>query len=145
MCLILKKKINLFKEQCLKKFEKDKEDHTIKYVSAMVNFKNENHFGNKAKNLKDLENEFEKYKSEIKIQKWHEERLNEIDKIIKNKDYKEAIVHYNNKDLLELAKTNLKLTNLENDIYRLLILNDKSGQRIREILLQHFPKEITTY
>ncbi|WP_028376691.1 AAA family ATPase [Leeuwenhoekiella sp. MAR_2009_132] len=135
-------KIGVFKNEVLKRLDENKNDHAIKYVSSKMNLFNENHFG-KNLTLQQLKQEFIKHTEKFEIEKWHLERLDLINKIILEEDYPSAIKIYNDKSLLELANTSLRITDLVAEVYDLLILNDYDGKKIKKILLTNFPKEIS--
>lgn len=91
--------IDEIKTKILNKFEQDKQAQTSQFVSSKINayFKSSHlSAGNKKK---EVEDNFQKFISEIDINKLFLERECYINNIIANKEYEKAIMLYNNKGL----------------------------------------------
>ena len=54
---------------------------------------------NKGLTKDDINNNFQQFLSGIQIEKWYSDRINELNAIIINKDYRKAIMVFNHKGL----------------------------------------------
>lgn len=92
--------IEEIKTRILIKFEQDKQAQISQYVSSAINayFKSSHiSVGNKKE---EVEQNFQKFISEVDINKLFNERESCINGVIANKEYERAIMLYNNKGLL---------------------------------------------
>ena len=130
--------IEKIKSDIIAKFETDKEIQISNYLSAKINY----HFsvshvqkGNtKLKVTEHLAN----FNSKIKIEHWYSERETLINKIITEKNYDEAILHYNNKGLKQILNQHFKIADFQESSLRLLSRNKDA----KDILLQYYPNEL---
>ena len=91
--------IDEIKTSILNKFEQDKQSQISQYVSSAINayFKSSHiSVGNKNE---EVEQNFQKFISEVDINKLFNERESYINDVIANKKYEKAIMLYNNKGL----------------------------------------------
>ena len=91
--------IDEIKTSILNKFEQDKQSQISQYVSSAINayFKSSHiSVGNKKE---EVEQNFQKFISEVDINKLFNERESYINDVIANKKYEKAIMLYNNKGL----------------------------------------------
>ena len=91
--------IDEIKTSILNKFEQDKQSQISQYVSSAINayFKSSHiSVGNKKE---EVEHNFQKFISEVDINKLFNERESYINDVIANKKYEKAIMLYNNKGL----------------------------------------------
>jgi ABC-type cobalamin/Fe3+-siderophores transport system ATPase subunit len=130
--------IENIKSDIITKFETDREIQISNYLSAKINY----HFsvshvqkGNtKLKVAEHLAN----FNSNIKIENWYSERETLINKIITEKNYDEAILHYNNKGLKQILNQHFKIADFQESSLRLLSRNKDA----KDILLQYYPNEL---
>ena len=86
----------------------------------------------------DVSKAFSDFISQIKINDWYNERLQELNSIISNKDYEKAIMVYNNKGLHSVVEKTLGLSSYSKKAIDYL----RASEEARTILQSIFPKEL---
>lgn len=129
--------IEEIKTRILIKFEQDKQSQISQYVSSAINayFKSSHiSVGNKKE---EVEQNFQKFISEVNINKLFNERESYINDVIANKKYEKAIMLYNNKGLHSVIE---KYFNLGD--YRHKALDYLRGTKEIEPIKRVFPDQL---
>lgn len=129
--------IEEIKTRILIKFEQDKQSQISQYVSSAINayFKSSHiSVGNKKE---EVEQNFQKFISEVDINKLFNERESYINDVIANKKYEKAIMLYNNKGLHSVIE---KYFNLGD--YRHKALDYLRGTKEIEPIKRVFPDQL---
>ena len=129
--------IEEIKTRILIKFEQDKQSQISQYVSSAINayFKSSHiSVGNKKE---EVEQNFQKFISEVNINKLFNERESYINDVIANKKYEKAIMLYNNKGLHSAIE---KYFNLGD--YRHKALDYLRGTKEIEPIKRVFPDQL---
>lgn len=129
--------IDEIKTSILNKFEQDKQSQISQYVSSAINayFKSSHiSVGNKKE---EVEQNFQKFISEVDINKLFNERESYINDVIANKKYEKAIMLYNNKGLHSVIE---KYFNLGD--YRHKALDYLRGTKEIEPIKRVFPDQL---
>ena len=81
------------------------------------------------------------YCREKQIEKWYNERYQELEQICCSKDYDKAILVYNNKGLQSSVEVVL---GLKPKVYRMKALHflKQASEEVRDVLRSEFPNEI---
>lgn len=129
--------IEEIKTRILIKFEQDKQSQISQYVSSAINayFKSSHiSVGNKKE---EVERNFQKFISEVDINKLFNERESYINDVIANKKYEKAIMLYNNKGLHSVIE---KYFNMGD--YRHRALDYLRGTKEIESIKRIFPDQL---
>jgi hypothetical protein len=118
--------------------QKEVELQASNYVSAKINYYFKDSHVSRGNTLADLNLNYANFTSEIKIQEWYDERLKELDIIIKNRDYSIVLSVFNNKGLRALANKHLKILDFTDKALKLLQFQPDT----HDILRKHFPQEL---
>ena len=133
--------IENLKEKVIDKLEKDKELQISNYVTSYINYVfSEEHMKN-AKNKKEIDDNLHKFINKIDINSLYNKRKEEIERIINEKDYLEAIKVYNNKGLLKEIEDLLRYKSGKYSDDSLIILKD--SEEAQKVLRDVFPQEVT--
>lgn len=133
--------VDEIKEKVLSKLEEDKEQQSSNYVSAKIDFYFKESNLPKANTVGGLKTNFTQFTDQVYIQDWYDSRLVEINTIIVNNNYDEAIRIYNNKGLLSIASLQFGLKSKEVFIQKSIKFLQESDTA-REVLLSKFPREL---
>lgn len=129
--------IDEIKNKIMKRFEDDIEQQTSLYVTQKINFIfNESHIKN-GKTKEEISNHYSNFTSEIKIENWFRERKQELNQVICEKNYKKAILSYNNKGLHSIVERALGIYSYSKKALEYL----KSSDSAKNILRNAFPPE----
>ena len=132
--------IENLKEKVIDKLEKDKELQISNYVTSYINYIfSEEHIKN-AKTQTAIKSNFDDFIAKIDIDKLYNKRKEEIERIIKEKDYLEAIKVYNNKGLLKEMEDLLRYKSGKYSDDSLITLKD--SEEAQKVLRAVFPQEI---
>ncbi len=126
------------KAEVLSLLEKEMELQISNYVSAKINYYFKGSHVVKGNTLKTVNENFAKFSNEIKIQEWYNTRKLEIEKILNDKNYLQAISIFNNKGLKAIVNRQFKITDFTNRAIKLMQFQTDS----HEILRKYFPAEI---
>jgi len=118
--------------------QKEVELQVSNYVSAKINYYFKDSHVSKGNTLSAVNDNYSKFTNEIKIQVWYEQRLQELNEIIKNQDYPKAISLFNNKGLKAIANKHLKISDFADKAIKLLQFQPDS----HEIIRKYFPDGI---
>ncbi|PXV58858.1 hypothetical protein CLV62_1425 [Dysgonomonas alginatilytica] len=132
------KLVEAIKQEIINTLELQKELQISNYITSKVNhYFSESHV-NKANTKDEIIQNFKEFKSKINIDTWYEERNAELDKIIRIKDYTNAIKVFNNKGLSTIANKHFKISNFrERALYFL-----KHNYEVQNAILKSFPIDI---
>ena len=132
--------IENLKEKVIDKLKKDKELQISNYVTSYINYIfSEEHIKN-AKTQTAIKSNFDDFIAKIDIDKLYNKRKEEIERIIKEKDYLEAIKVYNNKGLLKEMEDLLRYKSGKYSDDSLITLKD--SEEAQKVLRAVFPQEI---
>ena len=128
----------MIKDNILKSFEDHIQHQTSFYVTQQINYVfNESHI-KKGKTKVEVSDAYSVFLSQIKIDDWFAERLQELNKIIDSKDYQKAILSYNNKGLHTIVEKNLGISSYSKKAIEYLRVSKPAQNILRNI----FPDEI---
>ena len=131
-------KIILIQEDVIKELEKEKDLQISNYISTKIN----NIFTDtdlaKGNTIEKVEENYELFLNAIDIQSFYNQRKIEIEEIIANNNYEEAISVYNNKGLKKIAAKHLSITDFTERCFKFL----QSKPENLELLKKYFPPEI---
>lgn len=130
--------IDLIREDVISLLEKDLAIQASNFVTAKINYHFKESHVVKGNSLDNVEGNFRNFTSEIKIQKWYEERVKMIKKIVTDKNYQEALSLYNNKGLRTIANKHFKISDFTERAIKLIQVDPSS----HEALLKYFPEEL---
>ena len=91
--------VDEIKSRVLRMLENEVEKQAALYVSSCIDFYFKESHLNKGLTKDDINNNFQQFISGIQIEKWYSDRINELNAIIINKDYRKAIMVFNHKGL----------------------------------------------
>ena len=132
--------IENLKEKVIDKLEKDKELQISNYVTSYINYVfSEEHMKN-AKNKKEIDDNLHEFINKIDVNSLYNKRKEEIERIINEKDYIEAIKVYNNKGLLKEMEGLLRYKSGKYSDDSLITLKD--SEEAQKVLRAVFPQEI---
>ena len=130
--------IGNIKTEILSKFEIDKELQISNYLSAKINYLYSASHVRKGNTKNKVIENFDSFNADIKIEEWYSERETEIDEIITEKNYDNAILLYNNKGLKQIISQHFKIADFQESSLRLLVRNLDA----KNILLKYYPEEL---
>lgn len=126
------------KEKILKLFGDEIEQQASCYVTQRINYVfNESHVKN-GKKKEDVSKQFNLFTSQIQLDDWFDERVEELNEIINKEDYEKAILRFNNKGLHKIVEKSLGVFPYRNKAIEFL----KTSETAKEILRRVFPSEI---
>ncbi|WP_228390370.1 hypothetical protein, partial [Pseudomonas helleri] len=123
------------KQDILDKLREDIELQVSNYVSAKINYYFRSSHVTRGRNANEIQEHFASFIGAVDIPAWHDERKQELQKIISEKNYSRALQVYNNKGLKAIVQRHLKISDFSDMAVRVLI--EKSETRC--ILKRHFP------
>lgn len=131
--------IENIKTDILEKFYKDIDLQTSNYVTSKINcLFNESHI--EKSNTKDsLSSKYKEFTDKIDIDSIYQSRYDEINEIYKKRDYKKAILYYNNKGLHTVVEKIMNFPDYINRAMRYL----KDSDEAKDILRKEYPLELT--
>ncbi len=128
-----------FKSKTIELLKKEKILQASNYVSAKIDFFLKDSNVPKGNNLQEVEDNFTTFSKKINIKEWYNERLEQIEEVINNNDYKSAIKLFNIKGgLLPLVKTYFGTDNFKEKAIELL----KNDSESHKSILKFIPDEI---
>ncbi|MBV8389005.1 MAG: ATP-binding protein [Mucilaginibacter sp.] len=132
-----KSKIQLFKNDVLSSLETEIEIQAAKYVSCKINnyFKDSDLSNGNNKDL--VRENFSKFTGQIEIDKWFEERVIFLKRIVKTSNYSEAIKVYNNKGLKQIADRYFNRNFVD-----FAIKHIANEERLQSIIKNVFPEQL---
>ena len=130
--------IDEIKDKILKLFEDNIEQQVSFYVTQRINFLfNESHIKS-GKTKEEISIHYSNFTSQIKIENWFTERMQELNQIISMKDYEKAILSYNNKGLHRVVEEALGISSYSKKALEYL----KSSESARNVLRSAFPNDL---
>ena len=129
--LDLEKAISNIQNKIKKSMDSDKEELIARFIANKIEYKfKEKHI--KGKKIKIVANSFKQFIDSIKIDELLAEKTKEIDKIIKNQDYREIITKYNNKGLKKNIKEEFGIHNYKEQAFDYIRSNVEIRQYLKE-------------
>lgn len=118
-------------EKVFKLLSDNKVSQSANFVSSLINYNFSESHVRKGNDIGNVKTNLETFVNNLKLDETYDERIKLLDNIISEKDYKKAIMFYNNKGLLSVAED---LLSLKSSTYRLKALDflkiDKDAQII---------------
>lgn len=127
------------KNDVLVQLEKEIEMQASHYITSKINYYFNDSHVSKGNDLIALQNNYNKFTSKINISDWYDKRINDLNVIIKNKDYEKAISVFNNKGLKSIVNKHLKITDFTDRSIQLFQFESKT----HKFLKKYFPEELT--
>lgn len=125
------------KEKIFSLFEKHKKMQISNYVSSYINYCFKESHIKKGNTKEDVISNYNIFNEKIKIEEWFSDREALIDKVIREKDYKKAILLYNNKGLHSAVED---VHGLKPNTYREKALSFlRNSEVAKQILKAYFP------
>lgn len=130
--------IQSIKPAVLSKLDKERKVQIASYVLTKINtYFNDSHI-RKGVDISRLKENLNEFITKVEIDKWAEERSNEIDRILQDKDYKGAIQILNDKGgLLAIANSHFKINDFVDRSLKLLGQYPHLSVRLRK---EYFPR-----
>ena len=131
----------LVKENTFKFLENHKEEQAILFVKHQVmNIINQN-VNKKHNSIDSLKSEIQYISQNINLDEIYKMEIKNIEKIIKDKDYLQALKIINNKGLLNFTKLpsefGWKADYYQNQVVNILCYDDEYGDRLKEIFKKY--------
>lgn len=126
------------KTDIVKLLETEIELQVSNFVSTKINYYFKDSHVSKGNTLANVNDNYLKFTSEIKIDEWYDNRKLEIEEIITNKNYSKTLSLFNNKGLKAIANRHFKISDFADKAVRLLQFQTDT----HEILLKYFPDGI---
>lgn len=130
--------INNIKNKVLRKLDQEKELQASRYVVAKINHYFSKSYIEKANNIEEVENKYKEFIDQVNITEWYSKRIEEINRIVGDKAYLEAIKIFNNKGLRQIVNEEFKIKDFINRAITFLNKSDKG----KNILYSVFPQEL---
>lgn len=130
--------ISDIKNRILVLFEKNIGEQTSLYVTQRINYQFTESHVKKGKTKEEVKSAFSAFVSQIDIEKWYNERFEELTRIVSQKDYGKAIRVYNNKGLFQEVEAVLGIYSYRKKAIDYL----KSSEVAKDILRSVFPSEL---
>lgn len=128
------------KEKIFEFMSQHKELQISNYVSSYINYIFSEEHLKQGNTLEEVKKNFDNFQSKINIEEKYNDRKNEYEKIINDKDYEKAIFIYNNKGLHKAIENEIKYSS---NSYRSKAIEFlKVSKEAQEILKKSFPTEI---
>jgi energy-coupling factor transporter ATP-binding protein EcfA2 len=130
--------VNQIMLDCFSLLKKETELQVANYVSAKINYYFKDSHVSKGNTLANLNQNYSNFTNEIHIQKWYDERLEEINEVINNQNYSKLLAIFNNKGLKAVGNKNLKITDFTDKAIKNLQFNKNTPEMLRA----YFPKKL---
>ncbi|WP_323586749.1 DUF4435 domain-containing protein [Aliarcobacter butzleri] len=127
------------KDSVFDELEKEKVKQSSQYVNSKIDYYYKDSHINKSKTLDELKTNFNSFNEPIKIEEWFNSRIVEIDKILEEKNYINAIQIFNHKGLIKKANEALQISDYIPRLIRYIDLNRESVKH----LLKYFHSTLT--
>lgn len=128
----------VIKSRILALFQKDIDLQASLFVSQKINYLfKESHVKN-GKTKDEVNRAFLDFTSQIDVEKWYDDRHNELMEIVSNNDYEKAIRVYNNKGLHSVVEKEFGISSYNNRALAFL----KNSEVAKAILRSVFPSDI---
>lgn len=127
--------VNEIENEVMKKLSKEKEMQISFYVSSKINHRFSESHTDKGKTISETKANFNDFTKDIDIDKWYNDREKDIEKIINDKNYDEAIKVFNNKGLNCIVNKHFKIGDYRDKALLFLQKNPEA----QEILRKYFP------
>lgn len=122
--------INSIKADIIGEFDKFKELQASNYVSTKINYYFKDSDVSKGNILTDVKDNYKSFTEEIKIDEWYTKRLELIEEIVKERDYKKTISVFNHKGLKNIASKYFKITDFIDRSIKLLQFDTESHKHL---------------
>lgn len=130
--------VDEIKTEVLAQLHNEIELQTSNYVSAKINYYFKDSHVSKGNTLATVNDNYNKFSNEIKIQDWYDNRKQELEKIIADKNYNKVLSVYNNKGLKAIANKKFKITDFTDRAIKQMQFETET----HDILRKHFPEQL---
>jgi ABC-type cobalamin/Fe3+-siderophores transport system ATPase subunit len=130
--------VDEIKTEVFAQLQNEIELQTSNYVSAKINYYFKDSHVSKGNTLATVNDNYNKFSNEIKIQDWYDNRKQELEKIIADKDYNKVLSVYNNKGLKAIANKKFKITDFTDRAIKQMQFETET----HDILRKHFPEQL---
>lgn len=127
--------VDIIKIDIIRLLETEIELQVSNFVSTKINYYFKDSHVSKGNTLTNVNDNYSKFTSEIKIDEWYNKRRLEIEEIITKKNYSKTLSLFNNKGLKAIANRHFKISDFADKAVRLLQFQTDT----HEILLKYFP------
>lgn len=127
--------ISKIKEDIMELFKRDVQQQVSYYVTQRINYYFREYQVKKGKTIDEVKNAFTSFISEIQIREWFDERVQELNEIVDNNNYPEAILVYNNKGLHSIIEKAFGMSSYNKKAIEYL----KASENARKLLKKAFP------
>lgn len=108
------------------------------YVAQKINFYFRESFVKNGNSIEDVRNNYTSFISQIQLNEWYNERVEELRTIVNDNDYSTAILVYNNKGLRSVVEKELGLSSFNKKALEYL----KASEDAKIVLRKVFPIEL---
>lgn len=108
------------------------------YVAQKINFCFRESFVKNGNSIEDVRNNYSSFISQIQLNEWYNDRIEELRTIVNANDYSTAILVYNNKGLRSVVEKELGMSSFNKKAIEYL----KASEDAKIVLRKVFPKEL---
>lgn len=130
--------VNAIKADIISELEKEKNLQVSNYVSAKIDYYFKDTNMRKGNDLDAVKKNYDDFTKEVSIENWYTNRIQEIEKIIIEKDYPKTLSVFNHKGLKGKANKHFKISDFTERAIELLQYDSNTHKD----LLKYFPSEI---
>lgn len=134
-----KSTVQKIKDDIILQLNKEIELQASNYVSAKINYYFKDSHVSKGNSLAEINFNYSKFSTEIKIQEWYDNRVSELTAIVTDKNYSQALSSFNNKGLKAIANRAFKIYDFSDRAIKMLQFQPET----QNFLKKYFPVEIT--
>lgn len=132
--------VQKIKDDIILQLNKEIELQASNYVSAKINYYFKDSHVSKGNSLAEINFNYSKFATEIKIQEWYDNRVSELTAIVTDKNYSQALSSFNNKGLKAIANRAFKISDFSDRAVKMLQFQPET----QNFLKKYFPAEITS-
>lgn len=130
--------INIIKNNILDKFSNDTELQVSNYISSKINYLFSSSHMKRGNTIQKVKSNYTDFTSKVEIDKWYTERKAIVANICKLKDYKKALLLYNNKGLVSTPNYDLSMSDYKDRAIKYLRQTETAQCYLRD----YFPDEL---
>lgn len=127
--------ISKIKDNIIELFKRDVQQQASYYVTQKINYYFREYQVKKGKTIDEVKNAFTSFINEINIREWFNERVQELNEIVDNNKYSEAILFYNNKGLHSIIEKTFGMSSYNKKAIEYL----KASEDAKRLLRKTFP------
>jgi len=130
--------VDLIKTDILNELNSAKELQSANFTSSKVDYYFKDSNVEKGNSIEELNENLNRFNSCMDMPNWYNQRINEIESIIREENYALAITIFNNKGIKKFANSRFKIRDFTEKAIRLLQQSKDNSQLINK----HFPREL---